>query len=55
MLQLVDRVIVLDQGRIVLDGLRDEVLRTMTGGERRIEAASNVRELARAPRRIEAA
>jgi ATP-binding cassette subfamily C protein LapB len=55
MLQLVDRVIVLDQGRIVLDGLRDEVLRTMAGGERRIAPASNVRELPRGPRRIEAA
>ncbi len=55
MLQLVDRVIVLDQGRIVLDGPRDEALRTMTGGDRRIESAPNVRELTRAARRIEAA
>ncbi len=56
MLQLVDRVIVLDQGRIVLDGLRDDVLRTMTGGaDRQIEAASNVRDLPRKSRRIEAA
>ncbi len=53
MLTLVDRVIVVDQGRIVVDGLRDEVLRSMTGATpARIEAATNVRELARTPRRI---
>lgn len=56
MLTLVDRVIVVDQGRIVVDGLRDEVLRSMTGATpARIESATNVRELARAPRRIGAA
>ncbi|MFN3960367.1 MAG: type I secretion system permease/ATPase [Parvularculaceae bacterium] len=53
MLTLVDRVIVVDQGRIVLDGLRDEVLRSMTGSPP--VAAANVRELPRHPRRIEAA
>ena len=56
MLTLVDRVIVVDQGRIVVDGLRDEVLRSMTGAApARIESAPNVRALARAPRRMGAA
>jgi ATP-binding cassette subfamily C protein LapB len=55
MLTLVDRVIVVDQGRVVVDGLRDEVLRSMTGvAPAQIEARSNVRELA-ARRRIGAA
>jgi ATP-binding cassette subfamily C protein LapB len=56
MLQLVDRVIVLDQGRIVLDGLRDEALRAMTGGaQSRIATPPPARELSRPARRIEAA
>ncbi len=56
MLQMVDRVIVVDQGRIAIDGPRDEVIRTMTGAPApRIEAASNVREIAARAKRIEAA
>lgn len=34
MLPLVDRLIVLEQGRVVLDGPRNEVLRTLQGGNR---------------------
>lgn len=34
MLKLVDRIIVLDQGKIMLDGPRDEVLAKITGGKR---------------------
>jgi len=56
MLQLVDRVIVVDQGRIAIDGPRDEVIRTMTGtASPRIEATPIVREISRHSKRIEAA
>jgi len=53
MLTLVDRVIVVDEGRILVDGLRDEVLRSMTGPSQ--AAAGNVRTLPKSARRIEAA
>lgn len=53
MLTLVDRVVVVDQGRIVVDGLRDEVLRSMAGPSQ--VAAGNVRTLPRSARQIEAA
>lgn len=39
MLRLVDRVIVLDKGRIVVDGKRDEILRAMTASAPRPAAA----------------
>ncbi len=56
MLQLVDRVIVVDQGRIAIDGPCDEVIRTMTGtASPRIEATPIVREISRHSKRIEAA
>jgi len=56
MLQLVDRVIVVDQGRIAIDGPRDEVIRTMTGAPAtRIGSSSVVRELPRQTTHIEAA
>ena len=34
MLPLVDRLIVVEQGRVVLDGPRNEVLRTLQGGNK---------------------
>jgi ATP-binding cassette subfamily C protein LapB len=40
MLRLVDRVIVLDRGRVVIDGKRDDILRAMTAA--RIARAPNV-------------
>jgi len=62
MLKLVDRIVVLDRGRIVLDGHPNDIIRSMTtGAPRTIEAGAaptgeNVRELpAPNPRRIRAA
>jgi ATP-binding cassette subfamily C protein LapB len=33
MLSLVERLVVMDQGRIVMDGPRDEVLQSLKGGQ----------------------
>jgi ATP-binding cassette, subfamily C, bacterial LapB len=43
MLELVDRVIVVDNGRIVADGQRDQVLRSLNQGELRIAARAGAR------------
>ena len=42
MLPLVDRLVVLDQGRIVLDGPRDEVLRRLQQGQTGVAASQGV-------------
>ncbi|MFN0024669.1 MAG: type I secretion system permease/ATPase [Parvularculaceae bacterium] len=61
MLQIVDRVIVLDHGRVAIDGPRDEVLRSMTAAPsnqieaQRSDMATNVRALPTTTARTRAA
>ena len=45
MLKLVDRIIVLDQGRIVVDGRKDEILRAMTRVQQNKDEAAPVTRL----------
>jgi ATP-binding cassette, subfamily C, bacterial LapB len=43
MLDLVDRLIVIDNGRVVADGQREKVLRALNQGELRIAARAGAR------------